>query len=108
MNEIVAKQNDAVIIDEKTGEIKQNFNRNLGEKPIRISIKVVKKVNSVTKKPFNDVSGLKHLDVLANEDLENAGALGAVIEVVVDSNLITSRIPDDLPAFNKAIINALT
>lgn len=41
-------------------------------------------------------------------DLENAGALWADLEVVVDSNLITSRIPDDLPAFNKAIINALT
>jgi len=28
--------------------------------------------------------------------------------VVVDDNLITSRKPDDIPAFNKAIIEALT
>jgi protease I len=29
-------------------------------------------------------------------------------EVVIDDNLITSRKPDDIPAFNKAIIAALT
>ena len=28
-------------------------------------------------------------------------------EVVVDGNLITSRKPDDIPAFNKAILTAL-
>jgi protease I len=28
-------------------------------------------------------------------------------EVVVDGNLITSRMPDDLPAFNAAVIAAL-
>ena len=41
-------------------------------------------------------------------DLVNAG--GEVIEddeVVVDDNLITSRCPDDLPAFNRAIVEAL-
>jgi putative intracellular protease/amidase len=27
--------------------------------------------------------------------------------VVVDKNLITSRVPDDLPAFMKAVINLL-
>ncbi|MBW4331686.1 type 1 glutamine amidotransferase [Stakelama sp. CBK3Z-3] len=40
-------------------------------------------------------------------DLANAGAIVVDEEVVVDGNLITSRKPDDLPAFNKAIINAL-
>lgn len=40
-------------------------------------------------------------------DLQNAGAIFADIEVVIDGNLITSRTPDDLPAFNKAIIAAL-
>ncbi|WP_277981731.1 type 1 glutamine amidotransferase domain-containing protein [Sphingomonas phyllosphaerae] len=41
-------------------------------------------------------------------DLENAGAEVVDEEVVVDDNLITSRKPDDIPAFNKAIIAALT
>lgn len=40
-------------------------------------------------------------------DLENAGADVADEEVVVDDNLITSRKPDDIPAFNRAILNAL-
>ena len=40
-------------------------------------------------------------------DLENAGADVVDEEVVVDGNLITSRKPDDIPAFNKAIIDAL-
>ena len=41
-------------------------------------------------------------------DLENAGAEVVDEEVVVDGNLITSRKPDDIPAFNQAIIAALT
>jgi len=41
-------------------------------------------------------------------DLENAGGEVVDEEVVVDDNLITSRKPDDIPAFNKAIIAALT
>ena len=40
-------------------------------------------------------------------DLENAGANVVDEQVVVDQNLITSRKPDDIPAFNQAIINAL-
>ena len=40
-------------------------------------------------------------------DLRNAGATVVDEEVVVDGNLITSRYPDDLPAFNAAIITAL-
>ncbi|GAA0667950.1 protease I [Sphingomonas insulae] len=40
-------------------------------------------------------------------DLENAGADVVDEEVVVDGNLITSRKPDDIPAFNTAIIEAL-
>lgn len=40
-------------------------------------------------------------------DLKNAGADWTDEEVVKDGNLITSRNPDDLPAFNQAIINAL-
>ncbi|WP_230628920.1 DJ-1/PfpI/YhbO family deglycase/protease [Sphingomonas sp. Leaf37] len=40
-------------------------------------------------------------------DLENAGADVVDEQVVVDENLITSRKPDDIPAFNAAIIAAL-
>jgi protease I len=38
------------------------------------------------------------------DDMVNAGASYVDAEAVVDGNLITSRIPDDLPAFCKAFI----
>lgn len=38
------------------------------------------------------------------DDMINAGAEWLDAEVVIDSNLITSRKPDDLPAFCKAIL----
>lgn len=41
-------------------------------------------------------------------DLRNAGANWIDQEVVVDSNLITSRKPDDIPAFNQAMIEVLS
>ena len=37
-------------------------------------------------------------------DLRNAGAEWVDQEVVVDGNLVTSRKPDDLPAFNREMI----
>lgn len=40
-------------------------------------------------------------------DLANAGARVLDEPVVIDGNLITSRRPDDLPAFNRAVIEAL-
>lgn len=42
------------------------------------------------------------------DDLRNAGADWVDEEVVVDGNLITSRNPDDLPAFNRALVAALS
>ena len=39
-------------------------------------------------------------------DLRNAGADWQDEEVVVDGNLVTSRKPDDLPAFNEAALVA--
>jgi protease I len=42
------------------------------------------------------------------DDIINAGATYLDQEVVVDGNLITSRMPTDLPAFCRAIIDALT
>lgn len=41
------------------------------------------------------------------DDIVNAGANWVDQEVAVDGNIITSRKPDDLPAFLKAIIGAL-
>ena len=41
-------------------------------------------------------------------DLANAGANVVDQQVAVDGNLITSRKPDDIPAFAKAIIDAVT
>lgn len=40
-------------------------------------------------------------------DLANAGAKVVNREVVVDGNIITSRKPDDIPAFSKAMIDAV-
>jgi protease I len=41
------------------------------------------------------------------DDMRNAGAEWSDKKVVQDGNLITSRNPDDIPAFNDAIITAL-
>jgi len=41
------------------------------------------------------------------DDMVNAGATWVDREVVVDGNLITSRKPDDLPAFCREIVKAL-
>jgi len=41
-------------------------------------------------------------------DLRNAGAEWVDREVVRDGNLVTSRKPDDLPAFNEELVNLLT
>lgn len=41
------------------------------------------------------------------DDLRNAGAEWVDEEVVVDGALISSRKPDDIPAFNRAFIEAL-
>ncbi|MET0290098.1 MAG: type 1 glutamine amidotransferase domain-containing protein [Pseudoxanthomonas sp.] len=41
-------------------------------------------------------------------DLINAGAQWQDTEVVVDGNLITSRNPDDIPAFSDAVAKALS
>jgi protease I len=42
------------------------------------------------------------------DDIVNAGGRWVDEEVVVDGNLITSRRPDDLPAFCREIVKALT
>ena len=42
------------------------------------------------------------------DDVVNAGALWEDAEVVIDGNLVTSRKPDDLPAFCRAAIEVLS
>jgi protease I len=41
-------------------------------------------------------------------DLENAGVQWVDKEVVVDNGLVTSRTPDDLPAFNRKMIEEIS
>ncbi|WP_149193748.1 type 1 glutamine amidotransferase domain-containing protein [Luteimonas suaedae] len=41
-------------------------------------------------------------------DLENAGARWKDAEVVTDGHVITSRKPDDIPAFTQAVIDAVS
>lgn len=54
------------------------------------------------------ISGRKVTGYIAiKDDLVNAGAKYEDKEVVVDGNLITSRKPDDLPAFCRAIIDKI-
>jgi len=54
------------------------------------------------------VKGRRLTSVAAiKDDLVNAGAEWVDQEVVVDGHLITSRAPEDLPAFCKAIVEAL-
>jgi deglycase len=45
--------------------------------------------------------------VAIKDDLENAGAVWVDEPVVIDGNLISSRVPKDLPAFGKAIVEFL-
>jgi protease I len=46
--------------------------------------------------------------IAIKDDMINAGAEWVDAEVVVDKNLVTSRKPDDLPAFCRASIEVLT
>jgi protease I len=41
-------------------------------------------------------------------DLRNAGATWVDEEVVVDSGLVSSRVPDDLPAFNAKLVEEIS
>jgi len=58
---------------------------------------VLASANILKGKSVTSVSAIK-------DDLINAGALWLDKEVVVDENLVTSRKPDDLPYFCKAIL----
>jgi hypothetical protein len=49
-----------------------------------------------------------HLLLCDQDDVINAGAKYEDAEVVVDANLVTSRKPDDLPAFCQAAMKVLS
>jgi protease I len=49
----------------------------------------------------------RHLSHWREDDLTNAGGIYEDREVVRDGNLITSRMPDDLPAFCHTIIETM-
>lgn len=55
------------------------------------------------------VAGARHLTSWPSlkRDLVNAGAEWTDEEVVIDARLVTSRKPDDLPAFNDAVMKEL-
>ncbi|MFX1419916.1 MAG: type 1 glutamine amidotransferase domain-containing protein [Promethearchaeota archaeon] len=54
------------------------------------------------------VSGRRATSYFAiKDDMVNAGAIFEDFPVVIDKNLITSRTPDDLPAFMKAVLSFL-
>jgi protease I len=42
------------------------------------------------------------------DDIKLAGAIYEDKEVLIDGNFITSRKPEDIPAFNKAILQYLS
>jgi protease I len=42
------------------------------------------------------------------DDLENAGAIWEDAPVVVDRNFVSSRKPDDLPEFCRAIVDVMS
>ncbi|MGN6031409.1 MAG: type 1 glutamine amidotransferase domain-containing protein [Thermomicrobiales bacterium] len=42
------------------------------------------------------------------DDVANAGGIYVDEPLVIDGNLITSRVPDDLPVFNDAIVKAIS
>ncbi|MFW9972639.1 MAG: type 1 glutamine amidotransferase domain-containing protein [Candidatus Odinarchaeota archaeon] len=54
------------------------------------------------------VSGRKATSYFAiRDDMVNAGAIFEDLPVVIDDNLITSRMPNDLPDFMKAVLKFL-
>jgi protease I len=42
------------------------------------------------------------------DDIRNAGGTWVDEQVVVDSNIVSSRKPDDIPAFNEKMLELLT
>lgn len=113
VNDVRVKEFDALVIPggyapdklrryAKILEITQQFHTD--HKPIAfichagwvpVSAKILKGKHATSVKAIKD-------------DMENAGVIWEDAPVVVDGNLISSRTPEDLPDFCRAIIRALT
>ena len=80
---------------------------------VRSFIDAVKPIGAICHGPWTliDAGGVRDRTLTSwrslKSDLTNAGAIWVDEEVVRDANLITSRKPDDLPAFCKTLIEAL-
>jgi protease I len=81
---------------------------------LRAMVDIHKPMAVICHAPWELVSaGLAHGRTMTSwptlqDDIRNAGGQWVDREVVVDDNLITSRKPDDLPAFNRELIQRLT
>lgn len=113
IDEVQAKDYEAVVIPGGWAPDKMRMNAKM--------VKFVQEINTA-KKPIASICHggwmLVEADVVKGRevtsyasiktDLKNAGAKWVDKEVVVDGNLITSRTPDDLPAFNRELLKALS
>lgn len=113
IDEVSAKDYEAVVIPGGWAPDKMRMNKKM--------VKFIQEINN-SKKPVASICHggwmLVEADVVKGKtvtsyqsiqtDLKNAGAKWVDKEVVVDGNLISSRTPDDLPAFCDALIKALS
>lgn len=114
IEEVVASEYDAVVIP---GGVVNADNVRMNEsarKFVRDMMTANKVVAAICHGPWLLVSsgvvkGRKLTSYpTVQDDIRNAGGEWSDEEVVVDGNLITSRRPSDLSAFNAAILNALS
>lgn len=114
IEEVVASEYDAVVIP---GGVVNADNVRMNEsarKFVRDMMTANKVVAAICHGPWLLVSsgvvkGRKLTSYpTVQDDIRNAGGEWSDDEVVVDGNLITSRRPSDLSAFNAAILNALS
>ena len=113
INDVSSKDYDGVVIPGGWAPDKMRMN----EKMVRL----VQEINRAQKPIASICHGgwmLAEADIIKGKkvtsykaiktDLKNAGASWLNEEVVIDGNLITSRTPDDIPAFNRELIKALS
>lgn len=96
------QNSDTIRIDEGAQHIVRVANSN--EKPLAVICHgawLLISTEVVTGRTMTSYKTLK-------DDLNNAGAKWIDKEVVIDGHLISSRNPDDIPAFNEALIKALS
>lgn len=111
VGDVQATDYDALVLPGGTGnadhlrmeEDAVSFVREFADKPIAVICHgawILTDADLVRGKKMTSYPSLK-------TDLKNAGATWVDEEVVVDGNLVSSRTPDDLPAFNKETVAAI-